>query len=61
MKREVAKSTVEKGVNECTKLTAAYEKKKMELEKRFEEIKQKMDEERNKVIFSYKTFFKYFF
>lgn len=49
MKREVAKSTVEKGVNECTRLTKIYEKKKMELEKQHEDVRQKFEEEKNTV------------
>lgn len=50
MKREVAKSTVEKAVNECTRLTKMYEKKRVELEKQHEEVKQKLEEEKVKVI-----------
>ncbi|XP_058792167.1 1-phosphatidylinositol 4,5-bisphosphate phosphodiesterase classes I and II isoform X2 [Phymastichus coffea] len=49
MKREVAKSTVEKGVNECTRLTKIYEKKRVELEKQHEEVRQKLEEEKIKV------------
>lgn len=53
MKREVAKSTVEKGVNECTRLTKIYDKKRIELEKQHEEVRQRLEEERAKVyIFS---------
>jgi hypothetical protein len=53
LKREVAKSTVEKGVNECTRLTKIYEKKRMELEKQQEEVRQRFEEEKAKVIFSH--------
>lgn len=49
MKREVAKSTVEKGVNECTRLTKIYEKKRMELEKQHEDVRQKFEEEKLRV------------
>ncbi|KOC63504.1 1-phosphatidylinositol 4,5-bisphosphate phosphodiesterase classes I and II [Habropoda laboriosa] len=49
MKREVAKSTVEKGVNECTRLTKIYEKKRADLERQHEEVRQRLDEERAKV------------
>lgn len=49
MKREVAKSTVEKGVNECTRLAKIYEKKRMELERQHEEVRQGLEEERAKV------------
>ncbi|XP_074102173.1 phospholipase C at 21C isoform X2 [Cotesia typhae] len=49
MKREVAKTTIEKGVNECGRLTDIYDKKKAELESQHEEIRQKLEEERNKV------------
>lgn len=49
MKREVAKSTVEKGVNECTRLTTIYERKKSELERQHEEVRQKLEDEKTKV------------
>lgn len=49
MKREVAKITVEKGVNECTRLTEIYEKKRSELEIEHEKVRQKFEEEKNKV------------
>lgn len=49
MKREVAKSTVEKGVNECTRLTKIYEKKKAELERQHEQVRQRLEAERAKV------------
>ncbi|XP_033226489.1 1-phosphatidylinositol 4,5-bisphosphate phosphodiesterase classes I and II isoform X2 [Belonocnema kinseyi] len=49
MKREVAKSTVEKGVNECTRLTTIYEKKRSELERQHEEVRQRVEEEKSKV------------
>ncbi|XP_025162250.1 1-phosphatidylinositol 4,5-bisphosphate phosphodiesterase classes I and II isoform X2 [Harpegnathos saltator] len=49
MKREVAKSTVEKGVNECTRLTKIYDKKRAELERQHEEVRLRLEEERAKV------------
>ncbi|KAG7213901.1 hypothetical protein KM043_003103 [Ampulex compressa] len=49
MKREVAKSTVEKGVNECTRLTKIYEKKRAELERQHEEVRLRLEEEKAKV------------
>lgn len=49
IKREVAKSTVEKAVNECTRLTKIFEKKKIELERQHEEVRQRLEEERAKV------------
>lgn len=49
IKREVAKSTVEKAVNECTRLTNIYDKKREELERQHEEVRQKLEEERAKV------------
>lgn len=49
IKREVAKSTVEKGVNECTRLTKIYDKKRAELERQHEEVRQRLEEERAKV------------
>lgn len=49
MKREVAKSTVEKGVNECTRLAKIYEKKRTELERQHEDVRQRLEEERAKV------------
>ncbi|XP_076672330.1 phospholipase C at 21C isoform X2 [Andrena cerasifolii] len=49
MKREVAKSTVEKGVNECTRLANIYEKKRTELERQHEEVRGRLEEERAKV------------
>ena len=53
IKREVAKSTVEKGVNECTRLTKVYEKKRLELEKQHEDIRLKFEEEKTKVSYIY--------
>lgn len=49
IKREVAKSTVEKAVNECTRLTKIFDKKKTELERQHEEVRQRLEEERTKV------------
>lgn len=58
MKREVAKSTVEKGVNECTRLTKIYEKKKMDLEKQYDDVRLKLEEEKTRVsdYYTYKFF-----
>ncbi|XP_015521246.2 1-phosphatidylinositol 4,5-bisphosphate phosphodiesterase classes I and II [Neodiprion pinetum] len=49
VKRELAKSTVERGVNECTKLKEIYEKKRVELERQHEEVRQRLEEEKAKV------------
>lgn len=49
MKREVAKYTVEKGVNERTRLTKLYEKKKTELEQQHEAVRIKYEEEKLRV------------
>lgn len=49
MKREVGKTTIQKGVNECGRLTTIYDKKKSELEIQHEEVRQKLEDERNKV------------
>lgn len=49
IKREVSKSTVEKGVNECTRLSKIYDKKREELERQHEEVRQSLEEERAKV------------
>ncbi|XP_076296651.1 phospholipase C at 21C isoform X1 [Lasioglossum baleicum] len=49
MKREVAKMTVEKGVNERSRLKEIYEKKKAELERQHEEVRQRLEEERAKI------------
>lgn len=49
IKREVAKSTVEKAVNECTRLTKIFDKKRTELERQHEEVRQRLEEERAKV------------
>lgn len=56
MKREVAKSTVEKGVNERTRLKKIYEKKKAELERQHEEVRQRLEAERKKVCICYLYF-----
>lgn len=50
MKREVGKSIVERGVNECSKLSSLYERKKKDLEKQHEDVRQKLEDEKNKVI-----------
>ncbi|XP_029160084.1 1-phosphatidylinositol 4,5-bisphosphate phosphodiesterase classes I and II isoform X2 [Nylanderia fulva] len=49
IKREVAKSTVEKAVNECTRLTKIFDKKRTELERQHEEVRQRLEDERAKV------------
>ncbi|KAG8225967.1 hypothetical protein J437_LFUL006196 [Ladona fulva] len=48
IKREVAKSMVEKGVNERKKLTHIYAKKTEELERQHEEVRLRFEEEKNK-------------
>ncbi|XP_046389160.1 1-phosphatidylinositol 4,5-bisphosphate phosphodiesterase classes I and II [Ischnura elegans] len=48
IKREVASSMVEKGVNERVRLTQLYEKKREELERQHEEVKLRFEEEKNK-------------
>lgn len=48
-KREVATSTVDKGVNERIRLTQIYDKRKEELEKHHLEVRQHVEEERAKV------------
>ena len=48
-KREVASSTVDKGVNERMRLTQIYDKRKEELEKQHLEVRQSVEEERAKV------------
>lgn len=54
MKREVAKSTVEKGVNERTRLTKLYDKKRAELEQQHEAVRIKFEEEKLRVTFKQK-------
>lgn len=49
MKREVDKISIEKGVNECTRLTQIYDKKRLELERQHEDVRQRLDEEKLKV------------
>ncbi|XP_043266529.1 1-phosphatidylinositol 4,5-bisphosphate phosphodiesterase classes I and II isoform X2 [Venturia canescens] len=49
MKREVDKISIEKGVNECTRLTQIYDKKRLELERQHEDVRQRLDEEKVKV------------
>ncbi|XP_078036358.1 phospholipase C at 21C isoform X2 [Augochlora pura] len=49
MKREVANLTVEKGVHECIRLKEIYEKKRTELERQHEEVRQRLEEERAKM------------
>ena len=48
-KREVASSTVDKGVNERMRLTQIYDKRKEELDKQHLEVRQSVEEERAKV------------
>lgn len=49
MKREVASTIVEKGVNERIRLTQIYEKKKEELLRQHQEVQTQLEEERTKV------------
>uniref|UniRef100_A0A1B6CHB2 1-phosphatidylinositol 4,5-bisphosphate phosphodiesterase n=1 Tax=Clastoptera arizonana TaxID=38151 RepID=A0A1B6CHB2_9HEMI len=48
MKREVASTIVEKGVNERTRLTQIYEKKREELLRQHTEVQTQLQEEKNK-------------
>ncbi|XP_075225667.1 phospholipase C at 21C isoform X2 [Lycorma delicatula] len=48
MKREVASSIVEKGVNERMRLTEIYEKKREQLEHQHQEVRTHLDNERSK-------------
>lgn len=49
MKREVASSLVERGVAERVRLTQAYEKKKAELQKQHDIVKNQLNEHKEKV------------
>lgn len=49
MKREVASTIVEKGVNERIRLTQIYEKKKDELFRQHQEVQNHVEEERARV------------
>lgn len=49
MKREVASTIVEKGVNERIRLTQIYEKKKDDLLKEHQEVQNQLEEEKSKV------------
>lgn len=49
MKREVASTIVEKGVNERIRLTQIYEKKKDELCRQHQEVQNHVEEERTRV------------
>lgn len=49
MKREVASSLVERGVAERVRLTQAYEKKKTELQKQHDLVKNQLNEHKEKV------------
>ncbi|XP_057325242.1 1-phosphatidylinositol 4,5-bisphosphate phosphodiesterase classes I and II isoform X2 [Microplitis mediator] len=49
MKREVGKTTIQKGVNECGRLTTIYDRKKTELEAQHEEVRLKLEEEKTRV------------
>lgn len=51
MKREVASSLVERGVAERVRLTQAYEKKKTELQKQHDIVKNQLNEHKDKVCF----------
>ncbi|RZF39598.1 hypothetical protein LSTR_LSTR001119 [Laodelphax striatellus] len=48
MKREVASTIVEKGVHERMRLTQIYEKKREELERQHQEVRNQFEEERSK-------------
>ena len=49
MKREVASSLVERGVAERVRLTQAYEKKKAELQKQHDYVKNQLNDHKEKV------------
>ena len=49
IKREVDSSMVEKGVYERVRLTQLYDRRREELERQHDLVKQKLEEERNKV------------
>lgn len=49
MKREVASSLVERGVGERVRLTQAYEKKKTELQKQHDIVKNQLNDHKDKV------------
>lgn len=49
MKREVASSLVERGVGERVRLTQAYEKKKAELQKQHDIVKDQLNDHKEKV------------
>lgn len=49
MKREVASSLVERGVAERVRLTQAYEKKKTELQKQHDIVKNQLNDHKEKV------------
>lgn len=49
MKREVASSLVERGVSERVRLTQAYEKKKTDLQKQHDTVKNQLNDHKEKV------------
>lgn len=49
MKREVASSLVERGVAERVRLTQAYDKKRIDLEKQHEAVRNALNEHKNRV------------
>jgi phosphatidylinositol phospholipase C beta len=49
MKREVASTVVEKGVAERVRLTASYEKRKTDLQKKHDDIRATLHEQKEKV------------
>lgn len=59
MKREVASSLVERGVTERVRLTQAYEKKKTELQKQHDIVKNQLNDHKEKVCQSNFNFHKY--
>lgn len=51
IKREVDAAMVERGVHERVRLTTLYDRKREELEKQHEQVRQSLEEERAKVRF----------
>lgn len=49
MKREVASSLVERGVAERVRITQAFEKKRNDLQKQHDAVKNALNEHKNKV------------
>lgn len=52
IKREVDAAMVERGVHERVRLTTLYDRKREELEKQHEQVRQSLEEERAKVRFA---------